>query len=243
MNYFIFKQNCFTVGPAHRSVQAGSRPVWCLRRPVSWPVQAGTRPGHTPSQPALWPVQAGTRPGKWPRLPAVWPAQASAQAGVATMLTTATVVAAATAAVMQRGKGEGKMHRGEWSSPVERAVARSGRGRPRRPDSDADDSGERRPDLAVRSILLKGELAPLRDMLLLSSPPNPSVSPPARAWSPRRPRRSWLLTGQRCAARPAVLPAWPGHKAGWLGWWPGLVPAWTGQEAGRLRHQPGLEPA
>ena len=52
------------------------------------------------------------------------------------------------------------------------------------------------------------------------------------------------VSRRRCRGRaPAVLPAWAGLGAGWLGGLPGLASVWAGQEAGRLRHQPGLEPA
>ena len=44
------------------------------------------------------------------------------------------------------------------------------------------------------------------------------------------------------AVRPAVLPAWAGLEAGWLGGLPGLAPVWAGQEAGALWSVTGLVP-
>ena len=101
--FYFIKRTVFTVGPAHRSAQAGFRPGWRLRRPASWPAQAGARPGTGPSQPALWPVQAGGKAGRAGHARA---RQVNATTGVADTVTTRGPTASA------HGTGTGEYARG-----------------------------------------------------------------------------------------------------------------------------------
>ena len=135
----------FTVGPAHRSAQAGAHAGTVAEqaghragpnRVLGRAQYRGCRPQNRP--------KLGVRPGQWQRVPASWPAKAGRQAGrtaTAGQRTTATAPGD-----RRRGEGEGrgrKLNRRRSSPPLARGVD----GETGRTNSDAKvlgDGGRRR---------------------------------------------------------------------------------------------------